>query len=140
LYKGLKSFVIAVLIIAVITAGGVLGIMQLANLMPKYLPWVQKTTTADAALPSDVPLYKGSVLADSTAHGDRLTFKYMLPLGAQTTVRDWYGAEMPKMGWTQLAADERYLEYYKNGGKRRTMIRVVYENGKAAVSLEITGK
>jgi hypothetical protein len=140
LYKGLKSFIIAVLVIAVVTAGGVLGIMQLAKLMPKYLPWTQQTAIADATLPSDVPLYKGSVLAESTAHGDRLTFKYMLPLGAQTTVRDWYGAEMPKLGWTQLAADESYLEYYKNGGKRRTMIRVVYENGKAAVSLEITGK
>lgn len=68
-----------------------------------------------------------------------MTFKYMLPLGAQSTARKFYEAEMAKNEWRRLAANKDYLEYYKREGKRRVIIRVNYSNGKVSLFFEITG-
>jgi len=139
LNRGLLNFIIAVILIVIITAGGVFGIAQLIKYYPDKIPWVSGDKSSGAVLPDDVALYKGSVLTDSTVRGGRLTFKYTLPLGAQSTVREYYEKEMPGMGWQRLAGDEEYLAFYKREGKRRTIIRIIYEDGKAAVSIEITG-
>lgn len=137
--KGIKSFVLACILIVVITVISLFGIFQLLKMFPRAVPWAKTTVVSKVVLPGDIPLYKGSVLAESENRGDRLLFKYVVPLGAQTTVRNFYSAEMPKQGWVQLVGDNSYLEFYKQEGKRRTIVRVTYENGRAVVSMEIAG-
>jgi hypothetical protein len=136
-HRGLKSFVIACLILIAITALSMYAIVQIAARFPAALPWKIEAKVTGKALPADIPLYKGAVLKESTVNGNRSTFKYMLPLGAETTVRTFYEAEMPKNNWARLAGDENFLEFFKEEGKRRVMIRINYENGKASVAFEI---
>ncbi len=136
---GIRSFVLACLFIVAITAVSLYGIVNLVTIFPQALPWTAETKISKVVLPTDIPLYKGSVLAESEDRGDRLIFKYIVPLGAQTTVRTYYIATMPQQGWTQLVGDTNFLEFYKGDGKRRTIIRVTYENGRPVVSIEISG-
>ena len=138
-HKGLKSFVIACLFLVSFTAISMYAIIQIVARFPEALPWKVDTKASGKILPSDIPLYSGAVLKESTANGTRRTYKYMLPLGAESTVRTFYEAEMPKNSWSRLAGDEHFLEFYKDTGKRRVMIRINYENSKASVAFEITG-
>ncbi len=137
--KSFSSFLIAVVIIIVISVGAVYGITALAKYFPSRLLWNKPQDVAEKKLPEDIPLYKGAVLAESKTNGDRLTFTYMLPLGAQTTARDFYETEMPKRDWQKLVVNDQFLEFYKREGKRRTLIRVLYQNGRATLIFEITG-
>lgn len=136
-HKGLKSFIIACLFLVAVTAIGMFAIIQIAARYPHVLPWKIETKASGKVLPADIPLYKGAVLKESTVNGNRQTYKYMLPLGAETTVRTFYETEMPRNSWSRLAGDEHFLEFFKNDGKRRVMIRINYENGKASVGIEI---
>ena len=137
--KSMKSFVLACLLLTGITAISFFGIIQLIKLFPQALPWTKPTEIAKVVLPDDIPLYRGAVLSESEDRGDRLIFKYVMPLGAQTTVRNFYSGEMPKHGWVPLVADANYLEFYKQEGKRRTILRITYENGRAAIAIEVAG-
>lgn len=138
-HKSLRSFVIACLFIVAVTAIGMFAIIQIAARFPEALPWKIEAKVAKKVLPADIPLYKGAVLKDSTANGNRQTFKYMLPLGAESTVRTFYETEMPVNGWARLAGDEHFLEFFKDEGKRRVMIRISYENSKANIAFEVYG-
>ncbi len=138
-HKSFMNFLIAVVFIVVFSVVSVLGLYQLAKYFPEKVPWSAGQKLSGKNLPQDIPLYNGAVLAESEANGGRMTFKYMLPLGAQTTARDFYLTEMAKNDWRRLASNQDYLEFYKKEGKRRVIIRVNYTSGKASLSFEITG-
>lgn len=137
--RSLKNFFIAAVFIVVFSVVSVLGLYQLARFFPERVPWSTGQKLSGKSLPDDIPLYSGAVLAESQDSGDRLTFTYMLPLGARTTAHDFYAAEMINNGWSRLASDGEFLEFYKQGGKRRAIIKIQYLNGKAALLFEITG-
>lgn len=137
--KSFKNFLIAVVFIVVFSVVSVLGLYQLAKLYPEKAPWNAPQKLARKTLPTDVPLYNGAVLNESQAQGNRLTYTFMLPLGAESTAHDYYAAEMLNNGWSRLASDGDFLEFYKQGGKRRVMIRIEKLSGKAALLFEITG-
>ncbi len=138
-HKSFKNFLIAVVFIVVFSVGSVYGLYQLAKYFPEKVPWSAGQKLSGKNLPQDIPLYNGAVLAESEANGGRMTFKYMLPLGAQSTARKFYEAEMVKNDWRKLASNENYLEFYKKEGKRRVVIKITYTNGKASLHFEITG-
>jgi hypothetical protein len=137
--KSFKNFLIAVAFIIIFSVVSVYGLYQLAKYFPEKVPWSAGQKLSGKTLPKDVPLYNGAVLAESEANGSRMTFRYMLPLGAQSTARQFYETEMKKNGWSRLASDENLLEFYKTEGKRRVVVRVDYQNGKASLNFEING-
>lgn len=137
--KSVKSLFIAAVIIIVFSLVSVYGLYQLAKYFSESVPWSVGQKLSGKTLPQDIPLYSGAVLAESTANGSRLTFVYMLPLGAQTTARKFYETEMIKNDWSKLASNENLLEFFKKEGKRRALIRINYQNGKASLDIEIIG-
>jgi len=138
-HKSFMNFLIAVVFIVVFSIGSVYGLYQLANYFPEKVPWSSGQKLSGKSLPQDIPLYNGAVLAESEANGGRVTFKYMLPLGAQSTARNFYETEMAKNDWRRLASNKDFMEFYKKDGKRRVVIRVTYTNGKTSLYFEITG-
>jgi hypothetical protein len=137
--KSFKNFLIAAIFIVVFSIVSVYGLYQLARYFPERVPWTAGQKLSGKSLPKDIPLYNGAVLASSEASGSRLTFKYMLPLGAQTTAKHFYETEMIRNDWSKLASSADLLEYYKKDGKRRVIIHVNYQDGKASLDFEITG-
>jgi hypothetical protein len=137
--KSFKNFLIAVAFIIIFSVVSVYGLYQLAKYFPEKVPWSAGQKLSGKSFPKDIPLYNGAVLAESEAYGSRLTFRYMLPLGAQSTARRFYEAEMIKNNWSRLASNEDLMEFYKKEGKRRVVIRIDYLNGKASLNFEITG-
>lgn len=138
--KSFNNFLIAIVIIVLLTAGSLVGLYQLAAQFPEVMPWAVTTKNTAESLTDDIPLYKGAVLSDSTGGSSRQTYTYMLPLGAQTTARAFYAEEMPKLGWKKLAGGSTYLSFYKDEGRRRVTIQVVYTKSHVTLEFEITNK
>jgi hypothetical protein len=140
LNKGLRNFILACLIVVALAAGGVYGISRVVKLYPEKLPWSLGQRISGQTLPEDIPLYKGAVLSESTVNSGRSTFKYILPLGSQTSAFSFYASQMPDNGWEKMAEDENYLAFYKTEGKRRANIRIKYESGKATLVFDLSGR
>lgn len=99
---------------------------------------VPEEALASGAVPEDIPIPDD---AEEVSHTLGL-ITFMSPSSPEE-VADFYKAEMPQNGWTEVSADEfsgtHMLEYSKDNRKASVMINTDSDSGKTSVLITVEG-